>query len=75
MIDPPNGFSPDELAVLRRLKTPERVQSFLDSEIGYNKESRGCTCRSPRRVLKERLAHCLEGALFAAGGPVKCCAA
>jgi len=60
------GFSRDELAVLRRLKTPERIQSFLDSEIGYNKELQGETCRSPRRVLQDRLAHCLEGALFAA---------
>ena len=61
-----NGFSRDELAVLRRLTTPHRVQSFLDSEIGYNKELQGDTCRSPRRVLRDRLAHCLEGALFAA---------
>jgi hypothetical protein len=32
-------FRRDGLAILRRLKTPERVQSFLDSEIGYNKVS------------------------------------
>jgi hypothetical protein len=61
-----NGFSRDELAVLRRLKTPEKIQSFLDSEIGYNKEPHGATCRSPRRVLCDRVAHCLEGALLAA---------
>lgn len=66
MIAWPDGFGRDELAILRRLKTPERVQSFLDSEIDYNKELRGDTCRSPRRVLRDRLAHCLEGALFAA---------
>ena len=62
----PQGFSRDELAVLRRLNTPERIQSFLDSEIGYNKELQGATCRSPRRVLRDRLAHCMEGALFGA---------
>lgn len=61
-----HGFSRDELAILRRLKTPERIQSFLDSEIGYNKEPHGATCRSPRRVLRDRLAHCMEGALFGA---------
>jgi hypothetical protein len=64
--DPPYGFGRDELAILRRLKTPERIQSFLDSEIGYNKELQGATCRSPRRVLRDRLAHCMEGALFGA---------
>ena len=66
MIDPPHGFGRDELAILGRLKTPERIQSFLDSEIGYNKELQGNTCRSPRRVLRDRLAHCMEGALFGA---------
>ena len=62
----PHGFGPDELAILRRLRTPEKIQSFLDSEIGYNKEPNGATCRSPRRVLRDRVAHCMEGALFAA---------
>ena len=66
MIDPPHGFGRDELAILGRLKTPEKIQSFLDSEIGYNKEPHGATCRSPRRVLRDRLAHCMEGALFGA---------
>jgi hypothetical protein len=66
VIDPPHGFGRDELAILRRLKTPEKIQLFLDSEIGYNKEPQGATCRSPRRVLRDRLAHCMEGALFGA---------
>jgi hypothetical protein len=64
--DRSHGFSRDELATLRRLRTPARIQSFLDSEIGYNKEPRGATCLSPRRVLRDRLAHCMEGALFGA---------
>ena len=66
MTDRPRGFGRDELAILGRLKTPERIQSFLDSEIGYNKELQGATCRSPRRVLRDRLAQCMEGALFGA---------
>ena len=59
-----NGFHGRELAVLRRLRTPERIQRFLDDEVGYNKERTGPTCRSPRRVLRDRTAQCLEGALF-----------
>jgi hypothetical protein len=62
----PNGFSRGEWGVLRRLRTPERIQAFLDGEIGYNKEPHGPTCRSPRMVLRDRVAHCMEGALFAA---------
>jgi hypothetical protein len=61
-----NGFAPAEAGVLRRLNTPEKIQRFLDTEIAYNKEPRGPTCRSPRRVLRDRVAHCLEGALFGA---------
>jgi hypothetical protein len=61
-----NGFRPIEWRVLRRLNTPEKIQRFLDRDIAYNKEPGGPTCRSPRRVLRDRTAHCLEGALFGA---------
>ena len=52
--------------ILKSLKTPERIQRFLDVEIGYNQELDGETVRSPRRVLRDQTAHCLEGALLAA---------
>lgn len=61
-----NGFTPAERRTLRRLDTPQKIQRFLDEEIRYNRQLRGATCRSPRRVLSDRLAHCMEGALFAA---------
>jgi hypothetical protein len=61
-----NGFCAAEWRVFRRLSTPEKIQRFLDDEIAYNKEADGPTCRSPRRVLRDRTAHCLEGALFGA---------
>ena len=61
-----NGFHPRERALFARLPTPERIQRFLDDDIAYNKEQTGPTCRSPRRVLRDRVAHCLEGALFGA---------
>ncbi len=53
-----------ERRVLRRLRTPERIQRFLDDEVGYNNGP--ASFRSPRRVLRDRLAHCLEGAMLAA---------
>ncbi len=62
---PSTGFHARELSLLRRLNTPERIQRFLD-DVDYNKEENGPTCRSPRRVLRDRLAQCLEGALFGA---------
>ncbi len=60
------GFTRAELAVFRNLSNPERIQQFLDGELSYNKEPEGPTCRSPRRVLRDRVAHCIEGALLAA---------
>ncbi len=61
-----NGFRLVESRVLRCLRTPEKIQRFLDEEIRYNKEQDGPSCRSPRRVLRDRLGHCMEGALFGA---------
>ena len=60
-----HAFAAAERAVFRRLTTPEKIQRFLD-DLAYNKEHDGETCRSPRRVLRDRTAHCMEGALFGA---------
>jgi len=55
-----------ELGVFRRqLNTPSKVQRFLDA-IRYNTEVDGETFRSPRRVLADRTANCIEGAVLAA---------
>src|SRR5437764_8777292 len=55
-----------ELAVFRRrLDQPAKVQRFLD-EIPYNIEADGETFRSPRRVLADGTANCIEGAVLAA---------
>lgn len=59
------AFNAAEIAVFRRLTSPARIQRFLD-ELAYNKEPGGPTCRSPRRVLRDRTAQCMEGALFGA---------
>jgi len=60
-----DSFTPAELAVFQRLRSPDKIQRFLD-DLAYNKEPGGATCRSPRRVLRDRTGHCMEGALFGA---------
>ena len=60
------GLDAKEMRVLKSLKTAERIQRFLDTEIAYNKEPNGDTIRSPRRVLRDEVAHCFEGALLGA---------
>ena len=57
------GFTRREAAFLRRLRPAWRIQRFLDAT-DYDVEGEGC--RSPRRVLRERKAQCMDGALFAA---------
>ena len=59
------GLTRAETSLLRRLSTPDKVQRYLDGLV-YNVERRGDTVRSPRRVMRDRTAHCAEGAFFAA---------
>ena len=54
-----------ELKILRGLNTPTKIQDFLNT-MPFNFEENGETCMSPRRVLRERKAHCMEGAMLAA---------
>jgi len=56
------GLLPANLRELRALKTPARIQRFIDS-LAYQYAD---TAWSPQRALRERKGHCLEGALVAA---------
>ncbi len=56
------GFSRQELRSLRALRSPVGIQRALDA-MPYHLAK---TVWSPRRVLHERTAHCLEAAIFAA---------
>jgi hypothetical protein len=59
------GLMPAEFAVLRRLSTPQKIQSFLNG-ICINHETDGETTLSVREVLAQRRAHCIEAAFVAA---------
>lgn len=58
------GFDTTEMKVLKALNTPGKIQDFLDS-LPANYVKQGDTLYSPRRVLREKKAHCIEGALLA----------
>lgn len=49
----------------RMYTSPDSIQDYLDS-IPFNFEEGGETCMSPVRVVQEKKAHCIEGAMFAA---------
>ena len=59
------AFTRAERRVVDRLKTPHRVQRWLN-ELPYNTEPNGETLRSFRGVVRTGTAHCLEAALAAA---------
>jgi hypothetical protein len=62
IVQSPSEFTPHELRKLRSMKTPYGIQQHLDS-MPYHLED---TAWSPRRVLTQHTAHCLEAAVFAA---------
>ncbi len=59
------GFTQKELLILEKLSTPSKIQDFLNT-LKMNFEEKGDTCRSPRMVLLQREAHCMEAAMLAA---------
>ncbi len=58
-------LSDTEKSIFKKLTTPIKIQNFLDS-MPVNWEKYGQTYMSPRRALKAKKMHCLEGALVAA---------
>ena len=68
-MSPPSAITdlltPAERRLFARLGTPQKIQDYLD-HLPVNFEPDGDTVMSPRRMLKAKVAHCAEGALFAA---------
>jgi hypothetical protein len=59
------GLTRAEFAILRRVDTPPKIQLFINA-IPANHEIGGETILSVRQVLRQRRAHCIEGAFVAA---------
>jgi hypothetical protein len=59
------GLTRTEYATLVRLPTPQAIQAFVNA-IPSNHELDGETILSVREVLRQRRAHCIEGAFVAA---------
>jgi hypothetical protein len=55
-------YDAEELKIFFSLDSPVKIQAFLDA-ISYSTDE---TYRCPRSVLRDRKAHCFDGALFAA---------
>lgn len=59
------GLTPGEFAVLERLSTPHKIQAYLNAT-PINHEPDGETVLSVREVIRQKRAHCIEGAMLAA---------
>lgn len=58
-------WTPAEQRLLRSLSSPAKIQDFVNG-LEYRVVGNNRTCHSPRLVLKEGKAQCIEGAMFAA---------
>ncbi|MDE2071414.1 MAG: hypothetical protein KGI70_01610 [Patescibacteria group bacterium] len=57
-------LSPAQRRIFARLNSPQEIQTFLDSfPVRVGREH---TMHGPTTILKERRAHCMEGAMLAA---------
>ncbi len=59
---PGNDWTRTEIALFAKLSSPARIQNYLN-RLDYDSDY---GARSPRWVIREKKAHCFEGALFAA---------
>jgi hypothetical protein len=61
---PPFELTRSEARLLASLTPAWRIQEYLDTSLLY--DTKGGTCRSPRRVIRDGECQCMDGALFAA---------
>lgn len=61
---PPFDLTRSEARLLSSLTPAWRIQEYLDTSLLY--DTKGGTCRSPRRVIRDGECQCMDGALFAA---------
>lgn len=59
-----SGLTEKEWRIITKLSTPKKIQDFLN-KLPFNFEKGGQTHYSVRETLKEKKAHCFEGALLA----------
>jgi hypothetical protein len=60
------SFTKKEIAMMKKLNTPSKVQDFLNTlKINFEEDLKD-RVKSPIRVLREGNAHCIEGAILGA---------
>lgn len=57
-------YTRKEISLFKKLNTPQKIQDYIN-RVPFNFDEKYGTCLSPRRVLLEKRADCIEGAIFA----------
>lgn len=58
-------YSNEETIIFKKLNSPQKIQDYLNT-LKFNFEKNRETCYSPRFVIQNKMAHCMEGAMLAA---------
>ena len=58
-------FTKKEIALIKKLNTPAKVQDYLNT-LEFNFEESGQTLKSPILTMRSNSAHCIEGAILGA---------
>jgi hypothetical protein len=58
-------YSKSETKLFDKLNSPQKIQDYVNS-LRFNFEENGDSCMSPREVIKNKQANCIEGAILAA---------
>ena len=58
-------YADQEIKLFKKLDSPKKIQDYLNG-LKFNFEKNGETCMSPRFVIRNKTAHCMEGAMLAA---------
>ncbi len=59
------GYNTEEIKLFKKLNSPAKIQDYLNF-LRFNIDKNGGDCMSPRFVIQNQIAHCAEGAIFAA---------
>jgi len=59
------NLSKKDLQLIKKLNSPKKIQDFINN-LEMNFDYINDTCQSPKQVLKNKKAHCIEGAILAA---------
>ena len=57
-------YTEKEIKLFKKLNSPHKIQNYINS-LHFNFDEKWSSCMSPRKVIEQKKADCIEGALLA----------